>query len=176
MKALVVYSSLTGNTKMVAEAVAQVLMPDCTLCAVEDNPNSADYDLVAVGYWVDRGTADKKAAAYLQTIKNADVALFVTIGADPQSEHARKSVENGIAMLDTSNRLRGTFICQGKIDPKLIENMSKMFPPGHPHSMTAERRARHVAASTHPDSDDLKAAQTVFGRIKVQLEDELRQI
>lgn len=171
MKSLVVYSSLTGNTKMVAEAVAEVLMPDCTLCRVEDEPDFAGYDLVAVGYWVDRGTADKKAADYLVRIKNSKVALFVTIGADPKSEHASKSVANGIAMLDASNKLMGTFICQGKIDPKLIESMSKMFPPDHPHGMNEARIARHKAASTHPDAGDLKAAKAVFQEIRAQIED-----
>lgn len=60
MKFLVVYSSLTGNTKMVGEAIAEVLAPECDIFPVEDNPDYSDYDLVVVGYWVDKGTADKK--------------------------------------------------------------------------------------------------------------------
>ena len=53
MKTLIVYSSLTGNTKKVAEAIAAVL-PGCDLLPVEEAPASVEgYDLVALGYWVD---------------------------------------------------------------------------------------------------------------------------
>ena len=39
MKSIVVYSSLTGNTKMVGEAIAEVLAPNCDIYKVEDNPD-----------------------------------------------------------------------------------------------------------------------------------------
>ena len=49
MKTLIVYSSLTGNTKKVAEAIAAVL-PGCDLLPVEEAPASVEgYDLVALG-------------------------------------------------------------------------------------------------------------------------------
>lgn len=50
MKSIVVYSSLTGNTKMVGEAIAEVLAPNCDIYKVEDNPDITGYDLVAVGF------------------------------------------------------------------------------------------------------------------------------
>ena len=126
MKSLVVYSSLTGNTKMVAEAIVEALGENAVLAAVEENPTVESYDLVAVGFWVDRGTADRKSADYLGTIKNKRVALFATLGADPHSDHAKKSLENAAALLDASNEVVGQFICQGKVDPKLIKKMEKM--------------------------------------------------
>ena len=48
MKSIVVYSSLTGNTKMVGEAIAEVLAPNCDIYKVEDNPDITGYDLVVV--------------------------------------------------------------------------------------------------------------------------------
>lgn len=126
MKTLVAYSSLTGNTKMVAQAIAEEL--EGVLADVMQQPNQADYDFIAVGFWVDRGTADAKAAEYLKGLKNKRVALFATLGADPSSEHARRSLQNAAALLDASNTYCGDFICQGKVDPKLIEKMAKLFP------------------------------------------------
>lgn len=169
MKSLVVYSSLTGNTKMVAEAIVEALGENAVLAAVEENPTVESYDLVAVGFWVDRGTADRKSADYLGTIKNKRVALFATLGADPHSDHAKKSLENAAALLDASNEVVGQFICQGKVDPRLIEKMEKMFPANHPHGMNEERKARHKIASTHPDTNDLLEAKTVFNKIKSEL-------
>lgn len=167
MKILIVYSSLTGNTKMVAEAIADEVGTEA-LFAVEENPDAAVYDLVAVGFWVDKGTADAKAASYLPSLRGKKIALFATLGADPHSEHAQKSLQNAASLLDASNELVGTFICQGKVDPALIERMAKLFPEGHPHGMNEERRARHSAASTHPDAQDLLAARNAFAKIQAK--------
>lgn len=70
MKALVVYSSRTGNTRKIAEAIAAVL-PGCEIHPVESAPAPEGYDLVAVGYWVDKGMPDAQAKAYLETVRDA---------------------------------------------------------------------------------------------------------
>lgn len=169
MKSLVVYSSLTGNTKMVAEAVAEALGADTVLVSVDECPSADEYDLVAVGYWVDKGTADKKSADYLKSLRNKKVALFATLGAYPDSEHAAQSLANGAALLDTSNTVVGTFICQGKVDAKLVEQMAKMFPAEHPHGLNEARKKRLADAAKHPDENDLKNAKAVFAKIKAAL-------
>jgi|UniRef100_UPI003FA2CA48 flavodoxin len=168
MKTLIVYSSLTGNTKLVAEAIHEVFGPEAGLFPVETAPSPADYDFVAVGFWVDKGTADKKAQEFLKTIEGKPVALFATLGAYPDSEHAADSLKNAAAFLDASNQLVGTFICQGKIDPRLIEQFKKM-PGDHPHAVTPERLARYAEAAKHPDAGDLQAARAVFTDIKIKL-------
>ena len=87
MKTLVVYSSRTGNTEKVARAVAEGLH-GCAIYPVKDAPNPSGYDFVAVGYWVDKGMPDADAKRYLENIENCTVALFGTLGAWPDSEHA----------------------------------------------------------------------------------------
>lgn len=169
MKSLVAYSSLTGNTKMVAEAIAEELGSDTKLVPVEEQPDAAGYDLVAVGFWVDKGTADQKTAMYLQTLNHTKIALFATLGANPDSAHAQESLDNAAKLLDETNIVVGRFICQGKVDPKLIERMNKMFPTGHPHGMNEDRKARHEEASKHPDAQDLIYAKQTFAQIKVDL-------
>ncbi|AJQ26557.1 flavodoxin family protein [Pelosinus fermentans] len=168
MQTLVVYSSLTGNTKKVAEAIYEVFGARAALFPVETAPAPTNYDFVIVGFWVDKGTADKKAQEYLKTIQDKPVALFATLGAYPDSEHAASSLKNAAAFLDVSNQLVGTFICQGKIDPKLIEQFKNM-PGNHPHAATPERMERYKKAASHPDSSDLEAAQAVFVDIKNSL-------
>jgi flavodoxin len=169
MKILIVYSSLTGNTRKVAEAIHEQLGQEAELFSVEQAPQAEGYNLVALGFWVDRGTADKKAQDYLTGLRNQNVALFATLGAYPDSEHAAKSMANAAALLDGSNTLAGSFICQGKVNPKLIEQF-KNLPEDHPHGMNAERRARHLEAAKHPDAADLAKAQAVFGEIKLKLQ------
>ena len=69
MKALVVYSSRTGNTRKIAEAIAAVL-PGCEIHPVESAPAPEGYDLVAVGYWVDKGMPDAQAVRACENMKN----------------------------------------------------------------------------------------------------------
>lgn len=169
MKYIVIYSSKTGNTKMVAEAIAGAL-PEGTPCvSVKEIPEDvASYDCAFVGYWVDRGTADAAAKQVLETIETPKLALFATLGADPKSEHAAKCLVNGEAL--ANNEVVGKFICQGKIDPKLLEQMYKMFPADNPHGRNPENEARHKAASTHPDQADLQAAAEYAKSIVAKLE------
>ena len=158
MKTLVVYSSLTGNTKQVAQAIFKSLPEGTKLVAVEDlSTNLTDYDLVFVGFWVDRGTADKKAANLLAQLPNKKVALFATLGAYPESEHAQNSLDNAAALLPEGSVVVNSFICQGKIAKSLAESFKK-YPAGHPHAMTPERIAKHQEASKHPDEQDFKKA------------------
>ena len=132
MKSIILYSSLTGNTKRVAEAMASV-MPEGTPCVpVKEAPeNLADYDTVFVGFWVDRGTSE---------------------------------------LLQNKESLVDGFVCQGKIDPKVIEMMYKMFPPGSAHGQSPERDALHKAAETHPDEQDFANAKEFTKSVLAKLQ------
>lgn len=44
-----------------------------------------------------------------------------------------KSLEQGAACLPDGKKPLGAFICQGKVDPKLIEAMYRMFPSDNIH-------------------------------------------
>ena len=70
MKSIVVVSSLTGNTLKVAGAVAFALDEKQEAVKVEEKPDVTDYDLVVVGTWIDRGTADQKAAEFIKSLRN----------------------------------------------------------------------------------------------------------
>ena len=161
MRTLVVYSSRTGNTKKVADAIYEIMPDGSRIASVEEDPNVEDYDFVAAGFWVDRGKPDRKAEDYLKKIKGKKIGLFATLGADPDSEHAKDCIERASEMVKADNDLIGHFVCQGKVDPKLIAMFAKL-PPDHPHAITPERDALHRRASTHPDQQDLRNAQVVF--------------
>lgn len=166
MKTLVIYSSLTGNTKKVAEAMAEV-MPECTVLPVEEAPASVqEYDLVAVGYWVDKGMPDGKTRSWLGGVENARLAFFGTLGAWPDSDHAKECMAHGERLAlepERGNTVLGSWLCQGRIDPRILEVMAKMA--GNIHPMTEERRARIAEAAKHPDDDDCRRAQDFIRRM-----------
>lgn len=166
MKTLVVYSSLTGNTKKVAEAVAEV-MPSCTLCAVEDAPASVEkYGLVGVGFWASKGQPDVKTREWLKGVTNTHLAFFGTLGAKPESEHAKEcmeKVEELALMPERGNIVLGSWMCQGKIDPKIVEVMKKLNLDVHRDLLKDSSRIEEAAR--HPDEDDRRAARDFFHQI-----------
>ncbi len=170
MKAIVLYSTRTGNTKKVAEAIASALPAGSPCVSVKDLPaDIASYDCVFLGFWVDRGNADKDSQEALKSLKNKHVAIFATLGADPKSAHAAESLDKAAAFLPEGVAVAGTFICQGAVDPKLIEMMYKQFPAGHPHGRTPERDALHAEAAKHPDAADLANAKAFAANVLQQL-------
>ncbi len=159
MKVLVVYSSKTGNTKKVAEAIAGAVQGS-TILPVEAGPSAEGFDLVAVGYWVDKGMPDAKCRTWLEKVRGCRIALFGTLGAWPDSEHAKECMRRAaeyVTSPERGNSLCGSWICQGRIDPYVIEIMQKMAPDVHP--MTPERKARIDEAAKHPDDKDLASAK-----------------
>lgn len=164
MKTLVAYSSKTGNTKQVAEAIMAVMPEGADICPIEEAPSHDAYDFIAVGFWVDRETADKKAQEFMSRIKGKKIALFGTLGAEPDSQHALKSMINAKGIVEQGNQVVGEFMCRGKIDPKLTEALVKLAPD-HPHAMTPERVARHEQAKNHPNEEDFRNAQAAFTEI-----------
>ena len=157
MKSIVIYSSLTGNTKQVAEAIACALSEGTPCVSMSELPSDiAAYDLV---FAVDKGTANKEARDVLGRLHNPHIALFATAGVPPHMEHAKQSLVNAASCLPEGVVPVDTFICQGKVDPKVIAMMYKMFPKGHSHGQSADRDARHKQAAVHPNEDDYKAAK-----------------
>lgn len=161
MKSLIVYSSKTGNTKKVAEAILSVLPAGTEIRSAENAPDPADYDFIAVGFWVDKGTANAEAAEYLRKIRGKKVGIFFTLGAFPNSPHAEKSCGNAVALLGENCEVVAKFWCQGAIDPKLTEWM-RHLPPEHPHAPNPERLRRWEEAAKHPNDEDLEAAKAAF--------------
>ena len=96
MNAIVVYSSQTGRTKQIAQAVVSGL-PEGTPCvSVDEMPKDlSGYDCVFVGFWSDKDQADPKGQEALRQIKNDNVAVFATLHDDPYSDQASKHLRGG---------------------------------------------------------------------------------
>ena len=144
MKSCIMYSSVTGNTRKVAEALAAASGAPCF--PVREAPDPDDYDLLALGFWVRLGQADARTQGYMRRVLGKKVFFFGTLGAWP--EGARALLEEG------GNTVLDGFLCQGRVDPKILEISRQKGR----HPMTPERRARLEEAARHPDTADLAEA------------------
>lgn len=167
-KWLMAYSSNTGNTKRVAEAMFAALPEGSLLKSVKEAPSADDFDVVAVGYWVTRGGPDPLTQAFLPTIRNKEVVLFQTLGAEPDSEHATTSLARAAYLVGEECTILGTFSCRGKINPALLARR-KDLPKDNPHHPSEANIARWSAAAAHPDETDLENAKAFVGAMTRKL-------
>ena len=147
----IVYSSVTGNTRKIAEAMAAEAA--VTAEAVEEAAQRDDAQIVAVGYWLWRGGPDPKMAAFLPKLHDVDVVLFETHAADVRSEHAVTAFARAAYLLGENCRVLGTFGCQGQVSAAIRAKHEKM-EANDPHAKAGGWKT----SIGHPDDDDLRAA------------------
>ena len=148
MKAIVVYSSQTDNTRKVAEAIAEEL--GCSTASVAE-ADVAEYDLVAVGFWYKAAQPDPASQELLAQLAGKKVFLFGTHGAAVGSPPAEKGLA-AAKELAKGAEVVGTFSRPGEVDAKFLEVAAKKDP--QPPWLAAA-----PAAKGHPDADDLAAAK-----------------
>jgi flavodoxin len=149
MKTLIVYSSNSGNTRKLAEAVQDVLPPGKNVIRpVQDNPDPKEFDLVILGFWLQAGKADPRSSEYLEKLKNVKLFLFATHGAVANSAHARDAMKAAEA-LATSCEIVGTFNCQGEVKAEVLAKAQTNNPIPSWVKDAAE-------AVGHPDSKDVE--------------------
>lgn len=156
MKSLVLWSSRTGNTKAVAQAIYDALPGDKDIIEEGREKDVSGYDIIFVGFWGFRRGADMAARRTLSGLHNRKVAIYATAGTYPDSPAARDYLEAAAALLPKDSTCLGTFICQGRVHSFHVGKRSEHKAEVHP--MTPERLKRLQEAEKHPNEEDFKNA------------------
>jgi flavodoxin len=157
MTSLVVYSSQSGNTRKLAEAVFETLGGKKEIYPVADAPGAEGYDLIFLGFWLKAGKPDPDSAEYLARVGNARLFLFATHGAAGGSEHAQNAMAAARSLAADAD-LVGSFSCQGEVIPKMLEKAgSKPQPPVW--------LADAPDAVGHPDQKDIEALKNCISEL-----------
>lgn len=158
----IVYSSRTGNTKLLADALSAHLPPEDCRYFGELAIEAVTTDMVFVGFWTDKGTADKATLSFLKGLKNKKIFLFGTAGfaGDLYFEQILANIK---AVIATDNEVVGTFMCQGKMPISVRERyeaMKEQESLPNADSMIAN----FDQALNHPDENDVaQLIKTVDG-------------
>ena len=164
MKSMVVYSSQSGNTGMLAEAVYETLSSEKAIYPVGEAPKPNSSDLVAIGFWLQAGKPDPQTQAYMRKIRKQKVFLFASHGAAVDSEHTRQAMAYARQLLPEADII-GQFNCQGQVNTMVLEKMAKKEPPpvwlaDAPHAAGDLADAPHAAGD--PDQNDLYQLQAML--------------
>ena len=128
MSYAIVYSSKTGNTKLLADTLHNCLpQEDCCYFGIP-NPAAMEAGTLYVGFWTDKGKADESSSDFLKQLRGKQVFLFGTAGFGGSEEYFNKILKAVQKDLHSSNTVIGSFMCQGKMPMSVrqrYENMKK---------------------------------------------------
>ena len=154
MKTLIVYSSKSGNTKKLAEAIYGFLPGENTLKPVEEAPDPAGYDLIIAGFWLQGGKADSLSSQYLATLDSVKLFLFATHGAAVDSDHAENGMQSAKTLAQPCD-IVGEFHCQGEVKAEFLAKVQAQNPQP-PWVKDAPN------AVGHPSESDISRLQDVL--------------
>lgn len=87
----VLFSSQTGNTKILAQAIAQALPAAGCDYFGDYQGRVPSSPVLFVGFWTDKGTADAASLELLKTVKNKKIFLFGTAGFGGSAAYFQKN-------------------------------------------------------------------------------------
>lgn len=149
---LVTFHTLTGNTRMIAEAIHEALPRPKEIKPIAEVTDFTPFGLLFVGFPVMSHSVPYKAEAFLRAIPaKSRVALFCTHGSLTGSSLARAAIEYAL-VLTSQAEIIGTFACRGKVSSQAMEVLKK----SPEHEAWADMAA---SAMTHPDPSDLEDAR-----------------
>ena len=157
MKIAVIYKSLTGNTKLVAEAIGDALKEKCDVY-VGEPADDLEVDMYFVGSWIDKGNCTTEIADFLSKLENQKIALFATAGFGGSKEYYDALAERIKAQVPATNEILGQFFCQGKMPMSVRERYVAMLQ-ANPEDKNMEVNVKNFdEALSHPDKTDLENA------------------
>lgn len=155
----IIFNSKTGNTRKLADAIHEALpQENCDLfgAAKGDIPAS---ETLYIGFWTDKGSADKATAELLAKLKNRKIFLFGTAGFGGSKEYFTSILDNVKKLIDESNTVVGEYMCQGRMPDSVRERYIKMKEqPDHMPNLDMLIENFDKALS-HPDAADLDRLQ-----------------
>ncbi len=158
MRYAIVYSSRTGNTKQLAEAIRQALPQEDCVYFGEPAPEALQADRLYVGFWTDKGSSSAEISEFLNKAGQRQVFLFGTAGFGASQAYFDQVMKTTAANLDAQATLIGSYMCQGKMPMSVRQRYEQLQQEGKMPNAQAMIE-NFDKALAHPNAEDLAALQ-----------------
>ena len=165
MKTSIVYSSKTGNTRQLADAIAAALPENDILYTGTPCEVALAADRLFIGFWTDKGSCNSEIADFLKTVKNKQVFLFGTAGFGGDAAYFDKVLHAVKKLLDGSNSLLGSYMCQGRMPQSVRDRYVKMKASPLPIPNVDMLIENFDRAATHPDAENLQKLKDAVAQL-----------
>ena len=167
MEYSIVYSSNTGNTAMLAEVIKEELGSEgCKYFGGVDSKGS-DTCKIFIGFWTDKGTCAEDMGDFLKTLRKKEIFIFGTAGFGGSEEYYKRILKAVEKNIDSSNKIVGTYMCQGKMPIGIRKRYEKMMNGSKEDVKFKNLIDNFDRALSHPNEEDFKE---LIDRVKESLQ------
>lgn len=165
MKTLIIYSSQTGNTKLVCEKAFEFLKDEKNIVPIEkiETINLDEYDNIIIGTWIDKATADAKAKKFINSLVDKKLYFIGTLAASLSSDHAKKCFNNLSKLCSKKNSFIDGVLARGKVSDDLKEKFTK-FPLNIIHKFVPNIKEIIDEAQSHPNDSDFSLIEDFINK------------
>lgn len=166
MEYQIIYTSKTGNTRKLAEAVFDAIeSPQKVIYDLEKDEMDFNSDIYFVGFWTNSGSCSIEVLDILSEMHGKKIAMFGTCGLEYNQEYYREIESHIDAFIPDDNEYLGTFLCQGKMPLKVKEKYEEMLEKD-----PSDKRAKYMIENfekglKHPDQQDIENVKKFVGKV-----------
>lgn len=155
----VVYNSLTGNTKKLAERIREVSGEENCIYfgGVPDEVPKAD--VIYAGFWTDKGICSEDIGEFIEKLEGKTVFLFGTAGFGGSKEYFDQILNRVSAFVPESSTIKGRFMCQGRMQDRVRERYAAMAGKNPQDERIKAMLDNFDKVLSHPDEDDLNTLE-----------------
>ena len=116
MSTVVIYTSQSGNTAKVADAIYDAIPDkDKEITTIENWNGKTDADTWFVGFWINRGTCGLDVCDLLDRLSGKRIALFATCGMHDENGYFDSIRSSCSVWVPDDAQYLGFYLCQGKM-------------------------------------------------------------
>ncbi len=165
MKVAIIYKSITGNTKLIAEEIKKELSSE-EIVYFDEPKEAVEADVYFVGSWTDKGSCTPKIQNFLKSLANKKIAIFGTAGFGGSKEYYDIIFNNVKKNISESNEIIGYFYCQGKMPISIKEKYENMVKENPNNIKFKSIIDNFDNALNHPNEKDLRNVKDWISSIR----------
>ena len=160
MKVGIIYDSITGNTKKIAEAIYEEIKNKCDVIIGDSTLDISNCDILFIGSWTDKGNCSKKISEVYKNLKNKRIIIFGTAGFGGSREYFDRLYKRIKEQIPKNNQIENKyFYCQGKMPNTVKERYIKMIKENPEDSNLQVSLKNFEEALKHPNDEDIENAK-----------------
>lgn len=159
MKYSIVFSSVTGNTKKLAETIKNKV-GECYFGKPCDEALEAD--IIFIGFWTAGNSCGADIKAFIEKLSGKKVFIFGTAGYDNTKEYFSGILDSVKKLVPQSNTIIGTYMCQGRVSDAIQNKIKKAMP-----EKFEAIKDNLVESLNHPNENDIKLLISEIDKINL---------
>ncbi|MBS5885938.1 MAG: flavodoxin family protein [Clostridium sp.] len=159
MKYSIVFSSVTGNTKKLAETIKNKV-GECYFGKPCDEALNAD--VIFVGFWTIGNSCGADIKSFIEKLSGKKVFIFGTAGYDNTKEYFSGILDSVRDLIPQSNTIIGTYMCQGKVSDAIQNKIKEAMP-----EKFEAIKDNLVESLNHPNENDIKLLISEFDKLNL---------